>query len=159
MTLSIRRVVTGHDSEGNSVVDIDEVSHNIVSRRPGHASTVIWTTTRAPADNTETIDAGLRDVAQCAEFGAIFRIVEYAPGVSPRMHRTLTIDYAVVMSGEIFMVLDGGREVRLKAGDVLVQRGAVHDWINRGEAPCVIAFVLMAAQPVVAGVKTLGPIG
>lgn len=159
MTLSIRRVVTGHDAQGNSIVDIDEISKNIVSRRPGHASTVIWTTTQAPCDNAETGDQGLRDVAECAAAGAIFRIVEYAPGVSPRMHRTLTIDYAVVMSGEIVMVLDGGREVHLKAGDVLVQRGAAHDWINRGSVPCVIAFVLMAAKPVAAGGKALGATG
>ena len=159
MSLSIRRVVTGHDALGKSVVDIDEVASNIVSRRPGHASTVIWTTTQAPADNNETRDAGLRDVAECAAAGAIFRIVEYGPGVSPRMHRTLTIDYAVVMSGEIFMVLDDGKEVHLKAGDVLVQRGAVHDWINRGGAPCVIAFILMAAKPVLADGKALGALG
>lgn len=159
MSLSIRRVVTGHDSQGKSIVDIDEVANNIVSRRPGHASTVIWTTTQAPADNNEVSDAGSRDVTECAAAGAIFRVVEYGPGVSPRMHRTLTIDYAVVMSGEIFMVLDDGKEVHLKAGDVLVQRGAVHDWINRGDAPCVIAFVLMAAKPVVADGKALGALG
>ena len=159
MAPRIRRVVTGHDAAGQSIVEIDEVATNIVSPRPGHASTVIWTTMRAPYDNTETGDQGLRDVAECAEQGAIFRVVEYGPGVSPRMHRTLTIDYAVVMSGEIFMVLDGGKEVHLKAGDVLVQRGAVHDWINRGEVPCVIAFVLMAAKPVETGGKVLGALG
>ena len=159
MAPQIRRVVTGHDVNGNSIVEIDEVATNIVSRRPGHASAVIWTTTQAPCDNTEPGDQGLRDVAQCAREGAIFRVVEYGPGVSPRMHRTLTIDCAVVMSGEIFMVLDGGKEVHLRTGDVLVQRGAAHDWINRGEIPCVIAFVLMAAKPVQAGGKTLGALG
>ena len=159
MSVSIRRVVTGHDAEGKSIVEIDEVSTNVVSRRPGHASTVIWTTTQAPYDNTEPGDQGLRDVAECAASGAIFRIVQYGPGVAPRMHRTLTIDYAVVMAGEICMVLDGGKEVYLKAGDVLVQRGAVHDWINRGDVPCVIAFVLMAAKPVESGGKALGALG
>ena len=100
MTLNIRRVITGHDAQGNSIVDIDEVTTNIVSRRPGHASSVIWTTTQAPCDNMEAGDQGLRDVNACAAQGAIFRVVEYGPGVSPRMHRTLTIDYAVVMAGE-----------------------------------------------------------
>lgn len=159
MTLSIRRVVTGHDAQGKSIVEFDEVTRNIVSRRNGHASSVIWTTTQAPCDNNEPGDQGLRDVNACAAQGAIFRVVEYGPGVSPRMHRTITIDYAVVMSGEIFMVLDDGKEVHLKQGDVLVQRGAVHDWINRGTTPCVIAFVLMAAKPVEAGGKTLGAVG
>ena len=75
------------------------------------------------------------------------------------MHRTLTIDYAVVMQGEIFMILDGGKEVHLKAGDVLVQRGTVHDWVNRGGVPCVIAFVLMASKPVEVAGKKLGALG
>ena len=159
MTLSIRRVVTDHDAEGQSVVRYDEITSNIVSRRPGHASTVVWSHGDTPVDNTEAGDGGLRDVADCAANGAIFRVVEYAPGVSPRMHRTVTVDYAVVMAGEIDMVLDGGKEVHLKQGDVLVQRGTVHDWINRGSVPCVIAFVLIAAKPVEVAGKTLGALG
>ena len=159
MTLSIRRVVTDHDQQGQSVVRFDEITSNIVSRRPGHSSTVIWSHAETPVDNTEERDGGLRDVADCAANGAIFRVVEYAPGVSSRMHRTVTVDYAVVMAGEIDMVLDGGKEVHLKQGDVLVQRGTVHDWINRGSVPCVIAFVLIAAKPAEIGEKSLGALG
>lgn len=159
MTLSIRRVVTDHDAQGKSVVKFDEITTNIVSRRPGHSSTVIWSHSETPVDNQEEGDAGLRNVADCAANGAIFRVVEYAPGVSPRMHRTQTVDYAVVMAGEIFMVLDGGKEVHLKQGDVIVQRGTVHDWINRGSVPCVIAFVLIASKQPRIGDKVLGPIG
>src|SRR4051794_32918204 len=110
MALEIRRVVTGHDSQGRSVLSIDEVTTNIVSRRPGHSSTVIWSNAQTPVDNAEAMDGGMRDVADCAGDGAIFRVVEYAPGVSSRMHRTLTVDYAVVMAGEIDMVLDDGKE-------------------------------------------------
>jgi mannose-6-phosphate isomerase-like protein (cupin superfamily) len=159
MTLSIRRVVTDHDAQGQSVVSYDEITSNIVSRRPGHSSSVIWSHAQTPVDNQEAGDAGLRNVADCAADGAIFRVVEYGPGVSPRMHRTQTVDYAVVMAGESYMVLDGGREVHLKAGDVLVQRGTVHDWINRGTVPCVIAFVLIAAKAPVINGKEMGPIG
>jgi quercetin dioxygenase-like cupin family protein len=159
MTLSIRRVVTDHDAQGNSVVKFDEITTNIVSRRPGHSSTVIWSHTETPVDNQEEGDAGLRNVADCAADGAIFRVVEYAPGVSSRMHRTQTVDYAVVMAGEIDMVLDGGKEVHLKQGDVIVQRGTVHDWINRGKVACVIAFVLIASKQPRIGDKLLGPIG
>ena len=64
-----------------------------------------------------------------------------------RRHRTNSLDYAIVMSGEIDMELDEG-EVHLKAGDILIQRGTIHNWINRGSEPCVIAFVLIAANPV-----------
>ncbi len=84
----------------------------------------------------------------------MFRIVSFGPGVAPRNHRTDSIDYAVVMSGEIDMELDG-TSVHLKAGDVLVQRGTIHNWVNKGTAPCVIAFTLVSAKPVTAGGKTL----
>ena len=86
------------------------------------------------------------------------RIVEFGPGVSPRNHRTDSIDYAVVMSGEIDMQLDDS-EIHLKAGDVLVQRGTIHNWINRGTKPCRIAFILVAAKPVSVGGKTLNAVG
>jgi quercetin dioxygenase-like cupin family protein len=78
--------------------------------------------------------------------GSVFRICRYEPGVSPRNHRTESIDYAVVVSGEIDMELDDGVKVHLKAGDVVVQRGTVHNWTNNGDVPCVVAFVLVAAN-------------
>jgi quercetin dioxygenase-like cupin family protein len=84
----------------------------------------------------------------------VFRVIEYSPGVAPRRHRTDSIDYAVVLKGEIDMELDG-TEVHLKAGDVLVQRGTIHNWVNRGTEPCVIAFVLVDAKPATAGGKAL----
>ena len=70
------------------------------------------------------------------------------------MHRTDSIDYCVVMSGEIDMRLDA-ETVHLKAGDVVVQRGTIHDWVNNGTEPCMIAFVLIDAKPV-AGLKAQG---
>jgi quercetin dioxygenase-like cupin family protein len=75
------------------------------------------------------------------------------------MHRTDSIDYAVVLSGEIDMQLDDGTEVHLRAGDVLVQRGTIHNWINRGTAPCVMAFTLIDAKPVEVGGKMLHATG
>jgi mannose-6-phosphate isomerase-like protein (cupin superfamily) len=59
---------------------------------------------------------------------------------------TDSIDYAIVLSGEIAMVLDDGVEVHLNAGDVIIQRATIHDWINRGTEPCVIAFILIATE-------------
>ena len=159
MPLTLRRVVTGHDARGKSIVVIDEPASNLLSRRPGHTSSVVWTNEETPAEISSDADEADRDVAQCAARGAIFRIVEYAPGVAPRMHRTETIDYAVVMSGEIDMGLDDGVVVPLKAGDVLVQRATVHDWVNKGDIPCVIAFVLIAAKPIVAQGRSLGAVG
>jgi quercetin dioxygenase-like cupin family protein len=89
----------------------------------------------------------------------VFRIVSYGPGVTPRNHRTDSIDYAVVMHGEIDMELDDGVVVQLKAGDVLVQRGTIHNWVNNGTVPCIIAFTLIAAKPVTVNGKPLNAHG
>jgi mannose-6-phosphate isomerase-like protein (cupin superfamily) len=158
MTLQIRRVVTGHDKDGRATVKIDELSKNVTSSRPGQSAAVIWTTDNVPADNSGDADTSMRKVGTSEDRGTVFRVVCYEPGVSPRNHRTDSIDYAVVMSGEIDMRLDDSI-VHLKAGDVLVQRGTIHNWENRGTVPCVIAFVLVGAEPVKAGGKTLNAVG
>src|SRR6059036_826368 len=158
MALQIRRVVTGHDDKGRAVVKIDEVSKNIVSSRPGQTACVVWTTESFPVNNTGADDEGLRKVGTTLKNGTVFRVVEFAPGVAPRNHRTDSIDYAVVVSGEIDMVLDDS-VVHLKAGDVLVQRGTIHNWVNRDTQPCVIAFVLIDAKPVEVGGKILNAVG
>ena len=158
MPLQIRRVVTGHESNGRAVIKIDEVAKNVISSRPGAQSAVIWSTSGFPADNTADEDGSRRTVATSERNGTVFRIVWYAPGVAPRMHRTDSVDYAVVISGEIDMQLDDC-EVHLKAGDVLVQRGTIHNWVNRGSEPCVIAFTLIGATPVSVGGNTLNAEG
>jgi len=158
MALNVRRVVTGHDANGRAVVLIDETVKNIGSSRPGQSASVIWTTEGFPVDNTGDADTSGRKVGTTLANGCVFRVVEFGPGVSPRNHRTDSIDFAVVMSGEIDMQLDD-TEVHLKAGDVLVQRGTIHNWVNRGTAPCVIAFALVDAKPVTIGDKTFNAVG
>jgi mannose-6-phosphate isomerase-like protein (cupin superfamily) len=103
-------------------------------------------------------DEGLRQVGTTLKNGTVFRVVEFGSGVAPRNHRTDSIDYAVVVSGEIDMELTDS-VVHLKAGDVLVQRGTIHNWVNRGTQPCVIAFVLIDAKPVEADGKVLNAVG
>jgi quercetin dioxygenase-like cupin family protein len=154
MALQFRRVVTGHDETGRAVVEIDEIAQNLVSSRPGATASVVWTTQGFPVDNTGNEDQGRRQTGTTLDNGTVFRVLELAPGASPRNHRTDSIDYAVVMAGEIDMELDD-TTVHLKAGDVLVQRGTIHNWINRGTVPCVIAFVLIAARPVEVGGRVL----
>jgi quercetin dioxygenase-like cupin family protein len=154
MSLRVRRVVTGHDANGRAVVKIDEITQNPPSGRPGRSACVVWTTESFPVDNTNETDGGKRQVGTTLQNGTVFRVVEFMPGVSPRVHRTDSIDYAVVMSGEIDMELDDS-VVHLKAGDVLVQRGTIHNWVNRGTESCIIAFVLIDAKPVEAGGKVL----
>lgn len=154
MAINIRRVVTGHDEQGRAKVLIDEQVSNTFSHRKGAEFSVIWSSEGFPVNNDGDVDPSKKDIGTFIDNGTVFRIVSFAPGVAPRNHRTSSIDYAVVMSGEIDMVLDIGT-VRLKAGDVLVQRGTIHDWVNNGDVPCVIAFTLITAKPVIAGGKPL----
>jgi len=154
MSLKIRRVVTGHDEQGRAMVLIDENVTNVISSRPGAQSTVIWSSAGFPVNNDGGQDPSHQDIATTIDNGTVFRIVSYGPGVAPRNHRTDSLDYAVVISGEIDMDLDIG-SVHLKAGDVVVQRGTIHNWVNKGKEPCVIAFTLIASKPVTAGGKPL----
>jgi quercetin dioxygenase-like cupin family protein len=154
MSLTSRRVVTGHDDQGRAKVLIDEQVNNVFSHRQNAEYSVIWSTDSLPAINDGSEDPSNKKIGTTIENGSVFRIVSFGPGVAPRNHRTDSIDYAVVMSGEIDMTLDG-EAVHLKAGDVLVQRGTVHNWINNGKEPCIIAFALISAQPVSINGKTL----
>jgi quercetin dioxygenase-like cupin family protein len=150
----LRRVVTGHDSEGRSKVLIDETVTNVFSPRPGAGFSVIWSSEGFPVNNEGDEDPSKSKIGTTIEGGTVFRVVSFGPGVAPRNHCTSSIDYAVVMAGEIEMLLDIGT-VRLRAGDVLVQRGTIHDWVNNGSEPCVIAFTLVSAKPVMKGGEEL----
>lgn len=108
----------------------------------------MWATQHIPADNLDPTDGPHRPTATTLPNGVVFRILCYAPGTSGRMHRTNSVDYGVVLSGKIILQLEEGTEVSLEAGDVLVQRGTAHNWINRDAQPCTIAFVLIDALPI-----------
>lgn len=159
MSLKIRRVVTGHDAKGRAKVEIDELAKNVISNRPGASSCVVWSTKGFPVDNDGFNDPTAANFKTTVEGGTVFRIVHYMPGVTPRNHRTDSIDYAVVISGSIEMELDDGVVAKLSAGDVLVQRGTIHNWVNKGTEPCTIAFVLISAKPVTADGKPLTAVG
>lgn len=152
--MKLRRIVTGHDANAKAVVMIDETIDNPKPGRPGALIAPIWITEGFPVDNDGTEDTSTRKTATTVPNGTAFRVIEFKPGVQARNHRTTSIDYAVVISGEIDMEIDGTL-VHLKAGDVLVQRGTVHNWINNGRDSCIIAFVLIDAKPATAGGKRL----
>jgi quercetin dioxygenase-like cupin family protein len=146
MAINVRRVVTGHDATGKAIVRIDDVGAHVGSSRAKMTRQLIWTTNNLPVTFAEDVeDKGAREIGTTIKNGSVFRVIEFEPGVAPRNHRTDSIDYAVVMSGEIDMEMDD-TVVHLKAGDVLVQRGTIHNWVNNGTAPCVIAFVLIGAE-------------
>ena len=159
MSLKLRRVVTGHTADGRAKVEIDEIAQNVVSSRPGVSSCVVWSSKGFPVDNDGFSDPTKTPFKTTVEGGTIFRVVRYEPGVAPRNHRTDSIDYAVVVSGKIEMELDDGVVVTLKAGDTLVQRGTIHNWVNRGQEPCIVAFVLVSASPVEADGVALTAVG
>ena len=141
-----RRIVTGHDAAGRAIVLYDGPAADSDRRFNGPRTTLFWGTDRMPASNAGDEDVGLRenDVAPPPN-GSWFRIVDYPPHFPGRRHKTDTVDYAICLSGEIDMELDDGVTVQVRAGDVLVQRGTVHSWINRSDRPCRIAFILIDA--------------
>jgi quercetin dioxygenase-like cupin family protein len=146
----VRRVVTGHDAEGRAVIDIDEVKQD-------ERFTLIWTTEGFPVDNTNAADGGKRDVGIALPGGTVCRIGELPSGAHSPMHRTNSVDYGIVLEGELDMEVDGGEVVHLKAGDVVVQRGTNHAWINNSGAPAKMAWILIAAHPVKIGDLVLEP--
>lgn len=155
MHTTIRRIVTGHDAASNAIVHSDnELAGQAVDG--GIASFIkVWTTATSPADNNDEFDGALRATGLTCPGGTVLRIVDFAPGCKSPMHRTRSIDYGIVLEGELTMELDGGSATRLKAGDVVVQRGTNHLWHNTGDQPCRMAFVLVDAKPVRAGGVTL----
>jgi quercetin dioxygenase-like cupin family protein len=152
----VRRVVTGHDANGRAVATIDEVSTNVKSRRVGHSSHVVWAEP-FPVDNSSDVDGSARQFDRVFPNGSVFRIIRLEPGAAPVMHRTNSIDYAIILTGEVDLQLDD-TEIHLTAGDVVVQRGTIHNWANRGSEVCLIGIVLISAAPAAVGGKVLDEI-
>lgn len=171
----IRRVVTGHDAKGHSIVISDGQPTNIRQspQRPGVVINNLWTTDTMPAETNGPEDATVKPMAlEPLASGTNFRIVEFPPEAEyiakvtaedakkafgdlgathalaggksrhPFMHKTKTLDYAIVLSGEIYLVLDDS-EVLMKAGEVCIQRATSHAWSNRSNKPAKIAFILI----------------
>jgi quercetin dioxygenase-like cupin family protein len=146
----IRRVVTGHDGKNVAKVVREGPAANTKTPRAGVASTLMWSTDATPADiavgeNAEDMGARILGTAP-PENGSRFIVMEFAPGIASEMHRTETIDYIAVLDGEIDMDMDDST-VKLRAGDVMVQRGTNHAWVNRSTAPARLAIVLLDAKP------------
>ena len=146
----IRRVVTGNDDNHVAKVIMDGEATNHKGGASGAQSTLIWITEGAPAEmpageQVEDLGARILGTPPPAN-GTRFAVITFPPGNPGRMHRTETIDYVIVMQGELDMDMDDST-VRLKAGDVMVQRGTHHAWVNRGKEVARAAFVLIDAKP------------
>jgi quercetin dioxygenase-like cupin family protein len=154
----IRRVVTGHNEHGGAVLLSDDMVALVPVFGDDMAGAVLWTTGQVPADNAGDTLGDRRDPGASLKGGSVMRVTEFAPGFATPMHRTLSIDYAMVLSGELELVLDSGAVARLGAGEVVVQRGGAHLWRNpSADRPCRIVICMIEAQPVTASGRTLRP--
>jgi quercetin dioxygenase-like cupin family protein len=149
-----RRVITGHSRDGIARVLVDDNNANARITGEGNGAATVWTTSGMPADirNPETLgDAGAGHIGTPPPVnGTRFSLTEMPPGAIGNKHRTETVDYVLVLSGSVDMELDE-TTVTLRAGDVVVQRGTNHRWINRGIVPARLAFVFIDAVPLGVG--------
>jgi quercetin dioxygenase-like cupin family protein len=156
----IRRIVTGHVGDVAQVL-IDAPASNAKYPAPGTVSTLIWSTDGAPATipagaDPEDMGARILGTAPPAR-GTRFAVIDFPPGNTARMHRTETVDYVIVLEGEIDMDMDAST-VKMRAGDIMVQRGTNHAWANRSDKRARVAFVLIDAEPLGIGKPVTGAI-
>jgi mannose-6-phosphate isomerase-like protein (cupin superfamily) len=158
MTDRIRRVVTAHDEKGVAIILSDQKVALPPFPGADAKGAVVWTTGSIPADNVDDVKGDGRDAGMSLKCGSVLRVTEFGPGFASPMHRTLSIDYVVVVSGELEMELDSGEVVRLEPGEIVIQRGGKHVWRNPSpNIACRIMVCMSEAQPITINGKTLGP--
>lgn len=158
----LKRFVTGHDSQGKGIVEtVDDgawrkIDNDIVRYNE------LWSTSTFPIDinNEEGLNREKIVMSLSLPGGTVLRMVDRSPGSSSAMHRTQSLDYGVVIEGEMEMIMDSGQKVTLKRGDVCIQRGTLHQWRNPGTKWNRMLFVLIDALPLeVAGQVYKGETG
>lgn len=154
--LNVRRIVTGHDHDGNAVIREDKVMETRVLGEEAEM-VLAWTTAEFPSDNNDEFDGALREVKRVSPGGSVLQFVTMHPHTASKHHRTLSLDYGIVLEGEVTLQLDNGEETVCRPGDVVIQRGTIHTWRNDGDVPSKVAFILLDAKPVQVGEKTLEP--
>jgi quercetin dioxygenase-like cupin family protein len=141
----MRRVVTGFDQEGNPAALFDGEAERIEDFGLTQA-VELWMTGGAPLDTARDQDPVIGDWRlEPPEGGTIFRLATHQPGEEVALHATQTVDYVIVLSGELVLLL-GETEIVLKAGDAVVQRATPHGWANRSSEPCTVAAVLLSLR-------------
>jgi quercetin dioxygenase-like cupin family protein len=146
---SYRRIVTGHDAAGRATI-LSDVQFRPEPIPGGDAAfSLVWTTPHVPVDNDDPVDGRERNAGLTLDGGSVIRVVDMLPGGESPMHRTNSIDYGIVLSGEVELELDDGVKTSVGPGSIVVQRGTVHLWRNpSASVPCRIVFVLIEAKPV-----------
>jgi len=144
-----RLVRTAHNDAGLSVFAGDDLVTPFFPFGPmASAFTVFDTRQSVPASNTDTAPELSNALPRCPPAGVVFCLSDFPPNYSAPMHRTLSLDYAVVLSGEIVLTLDSGEEKTVRAGDFIVQQGVNHEWHNRSADPCRLLCVMVGAEKV-----------
>ena len=142
----IRRIVTGHDANGRAIIVTDANFPSEPIAIGGAEFALLWTTATVPADNNDTTDGRDRDAGLTLNQGSVLRIVDFLPGGTSPFHRTNSIDYGIVLAGEIELELDDGAKVTVGPNSVVVQRGTNHKWRNPSASEYSrVAFVLIEA--------------
>lgn len=148
MSIPIRRIVTGHAEDGKAIFTIDKEIETIVIPTGDAAMATIWTTANVPADCNDQTDGRIRDAGTTLKGGSVIRVVDMLPGASSPIHRSASIDYGIVMSGEIELELDDKIFKTVGIGGIIIQNGTIHKWRNPSSSEiCRIIFVLTEAKP------------
>jgi quercetin dioxygenase-like cupin family protein len=144
----VRRIVTGHDQTARAVIKSDQLFTPTMVASGDAAMALLWTTATVPADNNDETEGRDRTAGVTLNSGSVIRIVDMLPGSQSPMHRTNSIDYGIVLSGQLELELDDGVTALICPGDVVVQRGTSHLWRNPSPTEiCRIVFVLIEAAP------------
>jgi quercetin dioxygenase-like cupin family protein len=141
----VQRVVTGHDANGRAVFKSEDVTPTRMIPSGDASFLLVWTTETVPADNNDETDGRDREAGLTLNQGSVIRVVDMLPGKESPMHRTNSIDYGIVMQGEIELELEDGRKKTVREGGIIVQRGTNHLWRNTSDNVCRIAFILIEA--------------
>jgi quercetin dioxygenase-like cupin family protein len=153
--MEIRRIVTGHDNTGRAVVVSDAPIQGRALPNGIASFAVIWKTVSNPVDNDDAKDRAAEPVGLVQPGGSVLRVVDMPPGSRSPMHRTNSLDYGIVLEGTVDLELDEGKTTTVNAGEIVVQRGTIHAWVNRGTVTARVAFILIDATAASPGGKPL----
>ena len=143
--------MTSHNNNGVSIISSDTQLAPFLPFGPkAVAFTVFHTSPTVPVSNNSSASIEpTSSVPRPMPGGTVFLISDFPPnGYSSPMHRTLSVDYCVVLEGSIWLQLDGGDETEVMRGEMVVVRGVNHLWMNRGETPARVLAVMVGSEPV-----------
>ncbi|KAE8444209.1 hypothetical protein EG329_000806 [Mollisiaceae sp. DMI_Dod_QoI] len=145
-----RLITTTHAADGTSIFAGDEEVKQFFPFGPNATGfSTFHSSDKVPASNTAPLPQLANTLPRCPPTGVVFGISDIPPGHQAPMHRTLSLDYGIILSGEIVLRLDGGEEKIVKAGEFVIQTGVNHEWINRGKEVCRFAYVMVGSEKIV----------